>query len=142
MIPTPALPDRTAQSLRRAQDLVARAGSWSVLLPGFLGILAHRNDRLGLAQRNRLVTGLGVVGAVAANRQQRFVWIDLPEQAGQYRRIAHRVGRDLDRPDLQRLRVDSDVQPAPLAPVLGAVLLPLPLAFAHHLQAGAVDQQV
>ena len=88
------------------------------------------------------MTGLGVVGSVAADRQQRFVRVDLPEQTGQHRCVAYRLGRDLDRPDLQRLRVDTDVQLAPLAPVLCAVLLSLPFAFAHHLQAGAIDQQV
>ena len=82
VIPTPALPDVSTRPLRRAQDLVTRAGSRTVLLPGSLGILSHRNDGLCLAQRNRFVTGLGVVGTVAADRQQRFLRIDLPEQTG------------------------------------------------------------
>lgn len=52
----PALPDVPPQSLRRAQDRVAGAGSRAVLLPGSPGIPAHRDDGLRLAQRcDRLV---------------------------------------------------------------------------------------
>jgi len=77
-----ALPDLPPQSLRRAQDFVADAGSRAVLFPGFSRILSHHDDGLSLAQRNRLVTSLGVVGTVAADQQKRFVRIDLPEQTG------------------------------------------------------------
>ena len=56
--------------------------------------------------------------------------------------LTNRVWRDLDGADLQRLRINPDVQLAPLASVLRAMLLALPFALAHHFQNRAVDQQV
>ena len=56
------------------------------------------------------------------NLTHRILGVDLPEQTRQHRRIAHRVGRDLDGANLQRVCVDPYVQLAPLASVLGPVL--------------------
>ena len=49
------------------------------------------------------------------HRHRRFIVRDLPEQFGQHRRVAHVVGSDIDGPDLQRVRVDAQVNLAPLA---------------------------
>ena len=48
------------------------------------------------------------------------------------------AGRDLDGPDLQCLLVDPEVDLAPHTPFRAAMLACVPLAFALHLDAGAV----
>ena len=48
------------------------------------------------------------------------------------------AGRDLDGPDLQCLLVDPEVDLAPHTPFRAAMLARVPLAFALHLDAGAV----
>ena len=58
------------------------------------------------------------------------------EQIRQHRCIAHRVERDIDRPDLQRLRVEARVQIARMVPVFGIMLLALAFAFAHDISEG------
>ncbi len=52
------------------------------------------------------------------------------------------IAGDLDRPDLLRLLVDSEMDLAPDAAFCPAMLTRVPLAFALDLDAGAVDQQV
>lgn len=48
----------------------------------------------------------------------------------------------VDGPDFQRGRVNAKMDLAPLTTLVGSMLLCLPLAFAEHLDAGTVDQQV
>lgn len=47
-----------------------------------------------------------------------------------------------DSPYLQRLRINADVQLAPLATMLCPVLFALPLTFSQELDASGVNQQV
>gem|GEM_PF-5857480 len=73
---------------------------------------------------------------------QRLVLRNLRQQLVQHRCIANGVVRDLDGTDLQGLSIDAQVHLAPLPAIVGPVLLRVPLAFAQHFHAGAVDQQV
>jgi len=57
-------------------------------------------------------------------------------------RIPDAVGCDFNGTDLQRLCVNAQMHLAPLAPVIGPMFLALPLTFAQHLDASAIDQQV
>ena len=79
---------------------------------------------------------LGVVGAVPTDAGQRFIGWYLSQQLGQHGRttcaILHAVVGDLDSSNLQRLGINAHVHLAPLAPVLGPVLLAFPRAFAER----------
>ena len=88
--------------------------------------------------RNSFMTAFGVVGTIAADARDGLVSGNLVEQAGQYRRVAGSVIGYLDGPDFQRGCINAQVDFAPLATVLSAVLLGLALAFTQHLDAGAV----
>lgn len=59
------------------------------------------------------------------------------------RRMAHHRPRwrDFSCPDLQRLPIDPDVEPAPDPPLGATMPAGGPLAFAFSLDAGAVDRQ-
>ena len=88
------------------------------------------------------MTGLGVIGTIAAHRRHGFSRRDLRQQLRQHRRVADAVVRDLDGPDLQRLGINAQMHLAPLPAVFRAMLLRFPLTFTQHLHAGAVDQQM
>ena len=88
------------------------------------------------------MTGLGVIGTIAAHRRHGFSRRDLRQQLRQHRRVADAVVRDLDGPDLQRLGINAQMHLAPLPTVFRAMFLRFPFAFAQHLHAGAVDQQM
>jgi hypothetical protein len=87
-----------------------------------------------------LTTALRVIGAVATNARDDFVIGDLVERARQRWRVTGGVVCDLDGPNLQRGRVNVQVDLAPLATLVGTMLLGRPLTFAQHLDTGAVDK--
>ena len=87
------------------------------------------------SRSNGLVAILRVVGAIAADAGNLLVGGNLFKQRWQDRRVADAVVGHFHRSDLKRGRVDPKVNLAPLATVLGAVLLRLPLAFAKHFDA-------
>jgi hypothetical protein len=60
---------------------------------------------------------LGVVGPVCANAGQSFIGWDLAEQLRQHGRVTHAVIGHFDGPNLQRVRINTQVHLAPLAPV-------------------------
>jgi hypothetical protein len=88
------------------------------------------------------MASLGVAGAVGADAGQRFIGRYLSQQLGQHGRTAcavlHAAVGHLDGPDLQCVGVNAQVHLAPLPPVLDAVLLAFPRAFAQELDPGAV----
>jgi len=141
VVAAPFLPDCPAQSTRCVQDVVACIRTVAIRLPGF-GILAGRDDGIRRAQRDGFMTVLGIVGAIAADAGNALVGRNLAEQRWQDRRIADAVVGHLHSPDLERGRVDSEVDLAPLAAVIRTMLLRLPFAFAQHLDASAVYQQM
>ena len=57
-------------------------------------------------------------------------------------RVADIAGGELRRPNLQCLRVNSDVDLAPDAAFGATMLAGIPLAFTLHLDPRAIDQQV
>lgn len=141
MIPAPLFPDLPAKPAGGRQDGIARFGTGTLVLP-WLGVLACRNECLRSALCNRFVAAFRVVGAVATDARDNLLGGYLVEQARQHWGIAGGIVGHLDRPDFQRGRVNAKVDLAPLATVVGTMLLRLPLAFAQHLDACTVDQQV
>lgn len=85
---------------------------------------------------------VGVVGAVPTDAGYRLIGRYLTQQSGQHRSICHAVVGDLIGPYLQRIRVNPQVYLAPLAPLLGLVLLAFPVTLAQILDASAVHEQV
>ena len=67
---------------------------------------------------------------------------DLRHPFGQLRGIPDVAAGDLDRPDLQRLFVDPEMDLAPDAAFCPAVLARVPLTFPFDLDPGAVDQEM
>ena len=91
---------------------------------------------------NCIMTLARIVGTVRRDRADVLAAGDLVLQYRQHWRIADMAPRDLDRPNLQRVLVDSEVNLAPQAPLWPAVLAHVPFAFPLHLDPGAVDQLV
>ena len=60
----------------------------------------------------------------------------------QHRRVAYVAAGDLDRPDLQRLLVDPEMDLVPDTALCPAMLARVPLAFALDLDPSAIDKQV
>jgi hypothetical protein len=141
VIAAPLLPDFPAKPARSCQDSVAGFGARTLALPWF-GVLASGDNRLRPTFRNRFVTAFGVVGTIAADARHGLASWNLLKQAWQYRRIAGGVVGHFNGPDFQRVRVNVKVDLALLATVIGPMFFGLPLAFAQHLDACAVDQEV
>ena len=140
VIAAPLFPDAAPQSVTGSQRFVARMRSHQGRLPR-LGVLARGDHRLRISLGNRRMARLGVVGTVPTDAGNRLIGWYLLQQLEQHGRIAHAVVGHLDGPDLQRVGINTQVQLAPLAPVLGPVLLAFPFAFAKERNAGAVHQQ-
>ena len=140
VIAAPLFPDAAPQSVTGSQRFVARMRSHQGRLPR-LGVLARGDHRLRISLGNRRMARLGVVGTVPTDAGNRLIGWYLLQQLEQHGRIAHAVVGHLDGPDLQRVGINTQVHLAPLAPVLGTVLLAFPFAFAKELNAGAVHQQ-
>jgi hypothetical protein len=88
------------------------------------------------------VTAFGVVGTIAVATGDDLIGANLVEQARQHRRTTGSVVGYFNGPDFQRVRVNAKVDLAPLATVVGPMSFGLPLTFAQHLDACAVDQKV
>lgn len=85
------------------------------------------------------MAGLGVVGAIAADTADGLIGRYLAEQFRQHRRIPGAVVGDFNGPDCQRAGIDTQMHLAPLASILGTILIEFSLAFTQELDAGAVD---
>ena len=83
-----------------------------------------------------------IVGAVCRDRADVLVAGDLVQQFRKHGGIADMAPRDLDSPNLERVRVDPEVDLAPQASLWPAVLARVPFAFPFGLDPGAVDQQM
>ena len=140
-VAAPRLPEASAQPAASTNRFVARLSAWTGTVPD-AGVAARRNHRLRPAQGDEVPTAPRVVGAIGADAGNRLLRRNLCQQFWPHQCVANGVAGDLDRPDLQRLRVDAQVDLAPLAPVFGPVLPALALAFAQELDRGAVDQQL
>ena len=97
---------------------------------------------MGASIHDGIVAIARVIGAVCGHAADLLLRWDLAEKIRLHRRVADVVPGDLDRPGLQRLLVDPEVDLAPDAPFGATMLARVPLAFAFNLDPGAVDQQV
>jgi hypothetical protein len=88
---------------------------------------------MGPAFGDGVVALARVVGPVGGDACDLLIGRDLAEQLRQHGRIAYVAAGDLDRPDLQRLLIDPDVDLAPDAALGTAMLARVPLAFSLDL---------
>lgn len=121
--------DKLVLSQSNVERHVARGRSGRVLLPG-LAVFAGRNGGNRPMCRDGRVTGAGVVGAIRCDDADGLIARDLVQQVGQHGRIADPAAGYLDRPELHCLRIDAEVNLAPV-PWLGGPVFPgQPLAIA------------
>ena len=109
----PSSPDGSAEAAGDAEDVVAGLGTGRGLFPGPT-VAAGRNHGDGVSGGNGFMTGPGVVGAICPDLADGPVIRNLRRQLGQHGRIADTRPGDLGHPDVQRFRVNSKVNPAPL----------------------------
>jgi hypothetical protein len=81
MVSAPSSPERAAQVLVGAQGLVSRHGSGGDRLPG-LRVLAGRDNGMGAAVGNGIVTLTCVIGAISRDATDFLVLRDLVEKVG------------------------------------------------------------
>ena len=136
VIAAPSSPDRPTEALRCAQGFVPCDCSGRVGLP-WLGVFAGWNDCSGTPGGDGVMAFARVEGAISGDAGDLLIRRNLVEQFGQHGRIAHIAGRELRRPNFQRLLVNSDVDLAPDAAFGAAVLARVPLPFALDLDPGA-----
>src|SRR4051812_14908154 len=117
MIAGPLLPYFSAKTTRGGQDGIAGFGTRTCILP-WLGVLSSWNNGLRAALRNRLMTALGVVGAISMNARDVLLHGNLIDQARQHRCIAGGVVGHLDSPDFQRTGVNAQMNLSPLTAVV------------------------
>ena len=84
----------------------------------------------------------GVAGRIGGYRSDLFAHRDLARKVGQDRCFADVALGDPDRPNLQCLRVDPEVDLAPAASFGAAMFAGVPRTFALSLERGPVDQKV
>ena len=94
------------------------------------------------AECNGLMAALRIVSAITADAGKLLFQRNLTEQVGQHRSITDAVVGHFHGPDFSRGSINTEMDFAPLAAVVSAVLFGLPFTVAQHLDAGAVDQQV
>lgn len=68
----------------------------------------------------------GVVCAVPTNTADLLILRDLYQQIGEHRRVALSVGGDLNSPNVEGFRVNSDMDLAPLATIGSTMFAGLP----------------
>ena len=109
-----------------------------------LGVLARRYDRPprrpSVGRGQRLEDLAPIIGSIAAHG--RDGGLDLIQQRLDLPRIILAIRRQGLRDDLAGSFIHPEVQCAPRAPLVPAVLTHLPLPFAIHLQPRRVDDQV
>lgn len=137
MITASFYPYCSPQPFLRPQDVVACIGTAAVCLPR-RGVLAGWDDGLRSAQRAGFMAVPRVVSAIATDAGKALVGRNLAEQRWQGRCVAETVVSDFHSLDFERGCVDPKMHLAPLAAVIGAVLLRLPFTFALHFNARAV----
>ncbi len=141
MIITPSSPQRPAQMLCGAQDVVAGPGTDGVGLPRF-GVLACRNDGIGPTSGDSVMAFTRVIGAIGGDRTDLLICGNLVEQFREHRGIAYIAAGDLDGAHFQRPLVDGQMDLAPDATAGGTVLARVPFAFSLDLDPGAVDEKM
>lgn len=108
VVAAPSSPERTSEVFRRPQSLVARDGTYGGGLPR-LGVLAGWNDCVSTLFGDCIMALTGVVGAVGCDTGDHLIGMDLAQKFGQPARFTYVAAGDFDRPDLQRLFVDPEM---------------------------------
>ena len=128
------------QPLQRFQILRPNRLHVAIAALRTLGILSWGNDGRGMALNDRRMHGLRVISPIACHCQQWLLGRNLLQQLRQHRSVSDIVRNNIDSPYLQRLRINNDLQLAPLAAALCPMLFAPPLAFAKELDACGVNQ--
>lgn len=114
VVAAPLLQDAAALALARANGLVAVHRSPTGLLPQ-AGVLARRDQCHRLPFGDGVQAASRVVGAISTDAFDGFGARNLSQQLGQQRRIPDGIAGHLDGAYLQRLRIDAQMDFAPLA---------------------------
>lgn len=124
-----------------AQGFVSGDCGRTVLFPG-PAVLADGDDRPGLPLEDGGVAAAGVIGAIGRHRADLFTLGDLVEQFWQHRTVTIATGGEFHGADVRRGGVHGQMDLAPLASALDAMLAHLPFAITEKLDACAVHEQV
>ena len=141
MIAAPAPPDRAAKATGSMEDFVPCLSPRRCLRP-WPRVLAGRDDGAGAARGDGSMAAPRVVGPISTDLVDGLVGRDLVKQFGQHRGIANPAACHFDCPDFQRIRIDAQMDFAPLPRFGRPVFLGKPLAFALGLDPSAVDQKM
>jgi hypothetical protein len=106
------------------------------------GVFARRDNRMGIASRNRIVASACIVCAVRRNTPDLFVWWNLVEQVREHRRISNAAARGLNCTYFQCSLIDPNVDFAPKAAFRAVMLTRVSLSYALNFNAGAIDEQM
>ena len=98
VIPAPSSPYGATQVSRCVDRFVSGDGSCTSWLPR-LGVLARRNDSIGIPGSNGVMAFARVIGAVGSDRTNVLIGRDLIEQFGQHGRVTDVADGDLDSSD-------------------------------------------
>ena len=96
----------------------------------------------GAARRDGSVAATRTIVTVGADFADGLVGGDLVQKFGEHRRIPNPTTGHLDPPYLQRVRIDTQMDLAPLAWLQWPVFLGAPLAITLGLDPRAIDQKV
>ena len=145
MIAAGFFPRSTAPFTDGSDRLIARQRlGFAVAMLLNLGVFARRNDRTHrrspVWRGQRLKHLAPIIGSIPAHRSDGG--FDLIQQRLDLPRIILAIRRQGLCHDLAGGFIHAEVQFAPRAPLVPAVLTHLPLAFAIHLQPRRVDDQV
>jgi hypothetical protein len=84
----------------------------------------------------------GIIDNICGDMREFFLGWDLAEQIRHDRGIANPAPGNLNRPNLKRFLIDSEVNLASDAPFGTAMLARIPLAFTLYFNTGAIDRKV
>ncbi len=108
----------------------------------WLSVLAGRHDGGVPACRDGSGAGASVIGAICCDQADALAIWDLVKEVGQYGRVADPAADDADGPVLQRVRVDPEVNLAPVTRLRRPVFIGQPPAIAFGIHTHTADQQV
>jgi len=140
----PTLPEGPAVMACRPQGFVSGDRGWAVFLPRsrVLADRDDRDDRDGVTRDDGGVATTRVVSAISSDGAKFLALGDLVEQVWQDWAVAVAAGGEFNGADVRRGRVHGQMDLAPLASALDAVLSGLPRTIAKEFDPSAVHQQV
>jgi hypothetical protein len=136
-----SLPERSAAVPGGANGFVPGDCRWANFFPWSV-VLPDTDDHSGKPVEDGVMTAADVIGAVGGDRADVFALGDRVQQVWQDRTFAIAAGGELHRTEVGSGGVHSQMDLAPLASALNAVLAHLPFPIAEELEPHAVQQQV